>query len=255
MAESKYIDGLVSVVIPMYNSAKYITPTIKSALNQTYKNIEVLVIDDCSKDNSVEVVNSIAQSDLRLHCIPQEKNQGAAVARNRGIKEAKGQYIAFLDSDDLWAEDKIEKQVALMKAKNAAFVYCAYDSVNENDEQVKGKITIKKRVRYKDLLTRTYICTPAAIYDRNVIGDAEMPLRRTGQDYAFWMVLLKKTDAFGIDEALVHVRRRSGSLSKNKFQNLKDIWEVQTINEGINKISASWHLFRYAIFTFKKRFF
>ena len=142
-----------------------------------------------------------------------------------------------------------------MKTKNVAFAFCAYDSVDEKDNQVKGKIKIKERVRYNDLLTKTYICTPAAIYDRNVIGDVEMPLRRTGQDYAFWMVLLKKTDAYGIDEALVHVRRRSGSLSKNKFQNLKDIWEVQTINEGINKVAASWHLFRYAIFTFKKRFF
>ena len=250
----KYIDGMVSVVIPMYNSGKYIAPTIKSALEQTYKNIEVLVVDDCSKDNSLEVVNALAEKDRRLRCIPQEKNGGAAVARNRGIKEAKGQYIAFLDSDDLWTEDKIEKQVALMKSKNAAFVFCAYDSVDENDAPVKGKIKIKERVRYKDLLTKTYICTPAAIYDRSMIGDVEMPLRRTGQDYAFWMVLLKKTDAYGIDEALVHVRRRSGSLSKNKFQNLKDIWEVQTNNEGINKISASWHLFRYCIFTFKKRF-
>lgn len=239
----------------MYNSSSYITPTIKSALNQTYKYIEVLVIDDCSKDNSVEVVNNLAKNDSRLRCVQQEKNRGAAVARNRGIKEAKGQYIAFLDSDDLWVKNKIEKQLALMKEKNAAFVYCAYDSVNENDEQVKGKIIIKEKVRYKDLLTKTYICTPAAIYDRNVIGDVDMPLRRTGQDYAFWMVLLKKTDAYGIDEALVHVRRRSGSLSKNKIQNLKDIWEVQTINEGINKIAASWHLIRYAIFTFKKRYF
>ena len=251
----RYIDGLVSVVIPMYNSSSYITPTIKSALNQTYNNIEVLVVDDCSKDNSIEVVNYLAKEDSRLRCVPQERNQGAAVARNRGIKEAKGQYIAFLDSDDLWAEDKIEKQVALIKANDAAFVYCAYDWVDENDTQIKGKVKIKERVCYKDLLTKTYICTPAAIYDRNIIGDVEMPLRRTGQDYAFWMVLLKKTDAFGIDEALVHVRRRSGSLSKNKFQNLKDIWEVQTINEGISKFAASWHLFRYAIFTFKKRFF
>lgn len=255
MADSKYIEGQVSVVIPMYNSAKYITPTIESALNQTYKNIEVLVVDDCSKDNSIEVVNSIAQSDSRLRCVQQEKNQGAAVARNRGIKEAKGQYIAFLDSDDLWSKDKIEKQVLLMQQKNAAFVYCAYDSVNENDERVKGKVKIKERVCYKDQLTKTYICTPAAIYDRKKIGDVEMPLRRTGQDYAFWMVLLKKTDAYGIDEALVHVRRRTGSLSKNKLQNLKDIWEVQTINEGINKVAAFWHLFRYAIFTFKKRYF
>lgn len=253
--EKKYIDGLVSVVIPMYNSSKYITPTIMSALNQTYKDIEVLVIDDCSKDNSIEVVEGLSKKDARVRCIPQGKNGGAAVARNRGLKEAKGRFIAFLDSDDLWAPDKIERQLALMEEKNAVFVFCAYDSVNENDEQVKGKVKIKERVKYKDLLTKTFICTPAAIYDRYYYGDVEMPLRRTGQDYAFWMVLLKTADAYGIDEALVHVRRRSGSLSKNKFQNLKDIWEVQTINENINKVFAFCHLFQYALFTFKKRFF
>lgn len=249
-----YIDGLVSVVIPMYNSGKYITPSIMSALNQTYKNIEVLVIDDCSKDNSVEVVEGLSKKDGRVRCFPLEKNGGAAVARNKGIKEARGRYIAFLDSDDLWASDKIEKQLALMNEKKAVFAFCAYDYVNENDEQIKGKIKIKEKISYKDLLTKTFICTPAAIYDRLFYGDVEMPLRRTGQDYAFWMVLLKKADAYGIAEALVHVRRRTGSLSKNKIQNMKDIWEVQTMNEGINKVSASWHLFRYAIFSFKKRF-
>lgn len=252
--EQKYIDGLVSVVIPMYNSGKYITPTIQSVLCQTYNNLEVIVVDDCSKDNSIEVVEGLAKDDARIRCISQEKNGGAAVARNRGIKEAKGRYIAFLDSDDLWTPDKIEKQLVLMKEKNAVFAYCAYDWVDENVDQVKGKIKIKEQVRYKDLLTKTLISTPTAIYDRYYYGDVEMPLRRTGQDYAFWMVLLKKGDAFGISDALVHVRRRPGSLSKNKFQNLKDIWEVQTINEGINKVSASWHLLRYAFFTLKKRF-
>ena len=118
-----FVADLVSVIIPMYNSSTYITPTILSALNQTYKNIEVLVVDDCSKDNSIEVVNNIAKGDPRLRCIPQLKNQGAAAARNRGIKEAKGQYVAFLDSDDLWAEDKIQKQIKLMKETNSSFVY------------------------------------------------------------------------------------------------------------------------------------
>ena len=253
--KNQYIDGLVSVVIPMYNSGKYIIPTISSALRQTYTNLEILVIDDCSKDDSIQVVEEFAKKDNRVRCIPQERNGGAAVARNRGIKEAKGRYIAFLDSDDLWAPDKIEKQLALMNEKNAVFAFCAYDSVNENDEQVKGKIKIKERVRYKDLLTKTFICTPAAIYDRFFYGDVEMPLRRTGQDYAFWMVLLKMADAYGIDEALVHVRRRSGSLSKNKFQNMKDIWEVQTLNERINKVSAGLHILQYIFFTIKKRFF
>lgn len=249
-----FVADLVSVIIPMYNSSTYITPTILSALNQTYKNIEVLVVDDCSKDNSIEVVNNIAKGDPRLRCIPQLKNQGAAAARNRGIKEAKGQYVAFLDSDDLWEEDKIQKQIKLMKETNSSFVYCAYDWIDENDVQIKGKVKIKECATYKDLLTKTLIATPTVIYDRSIHGDVSMPLRRTGQDYAFWLVLLKTAPAIGIDEPLVHVRRRSGSLSKNKFQNFVDIWEVQVGNEGISRFSVCWNLFRYAIFTFKKRF-
>ena len=176
----KYINDLVSVIIPMYNSGSYITPTILSALNQTYSNIEVLVVDDCSKDNSIEVVNDLAKADHRLRCIPLSKNQGAAVARNRGLDEARGQYIAFLDSDDLWSTDKLEKQLSLMKESGASFVYCAYDWINENDDCVKGKIRIKASVSYKDLLTKTLISTPTVIYDRKIHGQASMPLRRTG---------------------------------------------------------------------------
>ena len=248
------ICDLVSVIIPMYNSSTYITPTIMSALNQTYRNIEVLVIDDSSKDDSVEVVNKIAKDDHRLRCIPLQHNQGAAVARNRGLMEARGQYIAFLDSDDLWSIDKLEKQISLMKQKEASFVFCAYDWINDSGNIVKGKIKIKEQVTYKDLLTKTLISTPTVIYDRKIHGQVDMPLRRTGQDYAFWLILLKSSDAVGIDEALVHVRRRPGSLSKNKFQNFKDIWEIQTYNEGINKLVVSWNLVKYALFTLKKRY-
>lgn len=249
-----YIEGLVSVVIPMYDSASYITTTIQSVLSQTYKNIEVVVVDDCSKDDSVNVVKQIATKDARIRCIPLEKNQGAAVARNIGLKEAKGQFIAFLDSDDLWTENKLQEQLDFMKCRNSPFVFCAYDWIDENGTIINGKIQIQEIVTYKDLLTKTIISTPTVIYDRYFFGDIDMPPRRTGQDYAFWLVLLRKTDAWGIDKALVHVRRRKGSLSKNKFQNIKDIWEVQTINERINKVAATWHIFWYVLFAFKKRY-
>lgn len=252
--EQKFIDGLVSVVIPMYNSSSYITPTIESVLNQTYKKIEVILVDDCSKDNSVAVVNSIANFDNRVKCFKQPINMGAAEARNRGMQEAQGRYIAFLDSDDLWVPDKLEKQLHFMKSNDVPFVYCAYDWVNESTELVKSKIHIKEHVTYKDLMTKTLISTPTVIFDRDILGSPKMPLRRTGQDYAYWLVLLRKTSAYGIDEALVHVRRRSGSLSKNKFQHLRDIWETQTGLEGLSKPIAFIHIINYIFFTVKKRF-
>ena len=255
MSEQVYKEDLISVIIPLYNSANFISPTLESVLNQTYQQFEVILVDDCSKDNTAEVVKRYADKDERIKYFLQSKNQGAAVARNRGMDEAQGRYIALLDSDDLWTPEKLEKQLAMMKSQNTGFVYCAYDYVDENGNPLKDKIKIKKLVNYKDLLTKTYISTPTVLIDRKATGDKRMPLRRTGQDYAYWLLLLRNTQAYGIDEALVHVRKREGSLSKNKFQHLKDIWETQTQFEQIPEWKAYIHVVRYIVFTIKKRFF
>ena len=248
----KFIDGLVSVIIPTYNSASYIKKTVDSVLAQTYENFEVVLVDDCSKDSTREVLENIAKSDSRVHPFFQEKNNGAAVSRNIGIENAKGRYIAFLDSDDLWEPDKLEKQLKVLQAGNP-FVFCTYDIVDANGNRLKNKLKIKTRVRYKDLMTRTYLSTPTVIYDRQVIGNPSMPLRRTGQDYAFWLVLLKKSDAVGINDVLVHVTRRGGSLSKNKLQSLVDVYEVQTKFENINKVVAAIHTVGYFFYALKKK--
>ncbi len=255
MKERTYTNGLVSVVIPLYNSAGFITPTLESVLCQTYHNIEVILVDDCSKDSTREVVMTFADKDSRIKYFLQDKNQGAAVARNRGLEEANGQYIALLDSDDLWTPDKLEKQLDFMKAKNAAFVFCAYDYVDGSGRTIQGKVNIKERVEYNDLMTKTYISTSTVLLDRNKIGEKRMPLRRTGQDYAYWLLLLRETDAYGIDEAMVHYRIHKGSLSKNKFQSIKDIWETQTQLENIPKLSVAIHVLQYIFFTLKKRYF
>ncbi len=250
--DDKYIDGLVSVIIPTYNSEKYVKKTVASVLSQTYKNIEVVLVDDCSQDSTRNVIEEIAAEDNRVRYHFQEKNSGAAVARNTGIGCSKGRFIAFLDSDDTWEPDKISKQLKLLN-KGYPFVFCAYDTVDENGTTLRGKIKIRPKVRYKDLMTKTYISTPTVVYDRYFFGDVEMPLRRTGQDYAFWLVLLKKSDATGIDESLVHVTRRGGSLSKNKLQSLRDVYEVQTKFEGIGKLTASVHTMRYLLYALKKK--
>lgn len=243
---------LVSVIIPTYNSKKYIRKTVSSVLNQTYREIEIIIIDDYSRDNTRSVIMDISEKDNRVKYIFQEKNQGAAVARNAGIQMAKGKYIAFLDSDDTWVPGKIQKQMEALR-DGKPFVYCAYDFVDGEGKQIGGKTRIKTEVTYKDELTKTYISTPTVIYDREFFGDPEMPLRRTGQDYAFWLVLLAKANAHGIDEALVHVTRREGSLSKNKVQSLIDVYQVQTRFENIGKISAGWNTFRYLLYAMNKK--
>lgn len=248
----KYIDGLVSVIIPTYNSEKYLEKTVFSVLDQSYSNIEIVLVDDCSKDSTRDVIESISKKDHRVRYHFQEKNEGAAVARNTGIRCARGRYIAFLDSDDIWEPNKLDKQIPLVNNGNP-FVFCAFDTVDENSNRIQNKIKIKGIVSYKDLMTKTYISTPTVVYDRFFYGDVEMPLRRTGQDYAFWLVLLKQSDAVGIDEALVHVTRRGGSLSKNKLQSLRDVYEVQTKFEGINSFIAGVHTVRYLFYALKKK--
>ena len=183
-----------------------------------------------------------------------KQNSGAAVARNKGLELSNSRYVAFLDSDDGWVPDKLEKQLDFMKKNKCAFSFTAYDSVDNEGNLITPKIKIKEHVRYKDILTKTMISTPTVMIDRSITGDVYMPLRRTGQDYAFWLLLLRKNDAFGIDEALVHVCRRKGSLSKNKFQNIKDIWEIQTKNEHISYGKALIHVIAYCFYTLKKHF-
>lgn len=252
MDKKKYEPELVSVIIPTYNSEKFIEKTVLSALNQTYSNLEIIVVDDCSQDSTCSVVKALSGRDDRIKCLFQEKNHGAAVARNLGIKHAKGRYIAFLDSDDTWIPEKIEKQIEALE-KGKPFVYCAYDFVDGNGKNIGCKTKIKAEVTYNDELVKTYISTPTVIYDREFFNDPEMPLRRTGQDYAFWLLLLREASAYGIDEALVHVTRREGSLSKNKFQSLIDVYEVQTKFEKLGKIRAGCNTVRYFFYALNKK--
>ncbi|NLY18950.1 MAG: glycosyltransferase [Clostridiaceae bacterium] len=245
---------LVSVIIPVYNAEKYLAETLDSALGQTYKDIEIVIVDDCSTDSSTEIINRYMSNNNNIKYIRNETNQGAAVSRNTGIRYSRGQYIAFLDSDDVWDKTKIEKQISHLREKKACFGFTAYDMIDAYGQQIKDKIKIKEHIVYKDQLTKTVISTPTVILDATIIGNIEIPLRRTGQDYALWLKLLREYDAFGIDEALVHVRRRPSSLSKNKFQNIRDVWEIQTRNERIPKIKASLNVFKYCIYALKKRF-
>jgi len=249
-----YIDGLVSVIIPAYNVASYITETIQTVQNQTYQNFEILIIDDCSKDDTGVVVQALSQEDARIKYICQPTNMGAAEARNRGLKEAKGRYIAFLDSDDLWDRQKLEKQLKDMADNDIAFSFTSHDYIDDNAEKTKDSIKIVRKVSRKILMTQTVIATSAVVIDRKKTGDVLMPLRRTGQDYAFWMLLLRNHDAYGLDEPLMHLRRRVGSLSRNKLQNIKDVWEVQTKNENVNRVSAMFNVARYCLYALKKRF-
>lgn len=249
-----YDNEMVSVIIPVYNSGRYITETLESALNQTYNNIEIILVDDCSKDNSREIIENFMNRHINIVYHLQEKNGGAALARNKALDLAKGRYVAFLDSDDLWHPEKIEKQLQLMKNKKIAFCYTAYEMVDGQGNVLKNKTKVIEKAEYKNLLKNTVISTPTVMIDRNLTGDLRMTNRRTGQDYAYWLLLLKEVKlAYGIDEPLVTVRRRNGSLSRNKFQNIVDVWEIQTKIENIPRVYALYNTGCYIINSLIKR--
>ncbi|HEY8402643.1 MAG TPA: glycosyltransferase family 2 protein [Cytophagaceae bacterium] len=251
-----YVDGLVSVIIPVYNAAKFLDRTLQSIFSQTYKNVEIVLVDDCSRDNSSEIIDNYIPGHPEIVYHRLDKNMGAAVARNKALELARGRYVAFLDSDDEWLPEKLEKQLALMREKNVAFTYTAIEMIDEEGFVIKGKRKVRETVDYKFLLRNTMIATSSVVIDRYGLGDFKMPLRRGGQDYATWLQLLRDgTVAYGINEALVRYRLSRNSLSSNKFKSIKQVWEIQRQNEKIGRITASFHIMCFVFNAFKKYFF
>ncbi|HOP99635.1 MAG TPA: glycosyltransferase family 2 protein [Acetivibrio clariflavus] len=245
----------VSVIIPVYNSEKYISKTLDSVLNQTYRLLEIIVVDDCSKDSSEQIIRNYAKyySNILYHKFNQ--NYGAAVARNKALELSKGRFVAFLDSDDIWYPNKLEKQLELMKEKSAAICYTAIEMIDEEGNLIKGKREVKETIDYKFLLRNTMIATSTVVIDRRITGDFKMPLIRSGQDYATWLLLMRSgTKAYGINEPLVKYRKLKNSLSSNKVKNIKKVWRVQTEFEKINPIIAGYNSICYAINAFKKHY-
>lgn len=253
--ERQYVEGRVSVITPVYNVEKYIDKTLESIFAQTYKDIEIVLVDDCSKDNSAQIIAKYKEKHPEIIYFLQPKNMGAGAARNKALELASGQYVAFLDSDDFWLPKKTEKQIKLMKKKKSPFSYAAIEMMDEEGKTIKGKRNLKETCDYKYLLHNTIIATSSVIVDRSMLGDFRMPLRRGGQDYATWLSLLRNgAVACGINETLVRYRVGSNSLSSNKFKSIKQVWEIQTQDEHINKIAAAFHVGCFGFNAAKKYF-
>lgn len=254
--ERTYVEDRVSVITPIYNAERFLEKTLNSILAQTYKNLEIIFVDDCSTDDSGSYIQEMQKEHPEIVYFKQLTNQGAGAARNKALELASGQYVAFLDSDDIWMPEKIEKQIDLMKKTGTPFSYTAIEMINESDELVKGKRNLVESCNYQYLLHNTIIATSSVVIDRNQLGDFRMPLRRGGQDYATWLKLLRgNVVARGINEALVRYRISNHSLSSNKFKSIKQVWEIQTQDEGINKVAAAFHVGCFAFNAFKKYFF
>ena len=255
MENKMFIEGLVAVIIPLYNCKNYVTEAIESVLEQNYNNIEIIVVDDCSTDNSFNIVKELSKKNNIIKCYKMEKNSGVAAVRNFAISKTNAQYIAFLDSDDLWHKNKIEKQLEVFKKSNTPLVFTAINMIDENSKEIKSKRKIKTVVNYKYLLTHTPICTSSVIIDRKRFPNVQMPLRKSAEDYSLWLRVLKTgISAIGIDEVLVSYRKTSSSLTAKKSKELKYFFNVQVEDFSISKVKAAYHTLAYAFHAFIKYF-
>lgn len=246
---------IVSIVTPVYNSGKLIENTINSVRNQSYSQFEMILVDDCSTDNSREIIENITEIDNRIRYIRLEQNSGAAVARNTGIKAAKGRYIAFLDSDDVWKKEKLSRQIDFMEENNAAFTYTAFETITENSELIQEFVKVPEKLNYTQLLKNTAIACSTVVIDRDSVGDFQMPSVRKGQDTATWLKLLRESVsyAYGINEVLSSYRKVSGSISDDKLSALRRTWNTYRSIEKLPFFKAAYYFSWYVYNAVKKR--
>ena len=218
--------GLLSIITPSYNCSSFIGETIESIQAQTYTNWELLITDDCSSDNSKEVIQSYADKDPRIKLLVLDKNSGAGVARNNSIKEANGRYIAFCDSDDRWYPEKLEKQLQFMKDNNCTLSYSSYDVCDENGKII-GYVECLKELTKSKIIRDNGIGCLTAIYDSEKLGKHYMPTMRKRQDWCLWIdIILSGGIAKGLQQPMALYRDRANSISSNKAEMLKFNYEV-----------------------------
>lgn len=256
--ERAYMQDKVTVVTPSWNSEKYIQETIKSVQAQTYQNWEMIIVDDCSTDKTIEIIESIAKVDPRVQVLRQDKNSGAGAARTRSMQNATGRFIAYLDADDIWKPDKLEKQVQFMKEKNCGFSCTSYEVINDAGEPLCKYVRMLPKVDYVGFLTNNLLQTVGIMVDTDKVDKKYlvMPDIRRRQDAATWLQVLKAGyDCYGLDEILAEYRRTVGSLSSNKFKAIKGIWKLYRDIEHLSFLFSSYCFIRYAFLAVWKRIY
>ena len=234
---------LISIIMPTYNCAKFIGLTIETVINQTYKNWELVIVDDCSKDNTEEIVNNYISKDERIKYYKFSTNQGAAKARTKAMELTIGNYMAFLDSDDLWKEDKLEKQIEFMKENNYNFTCTSYEQIDENGNLLNKVIKAKKKANYNRILLDCPVGNSTVMYNVDKLGKFEVPNIRKRNDDALWLQILKKEKyIYGMDEILMEYRIRSNSISSNKIDLIKYHWQLYRKIEHLSIIRSVFHI-------------
>ncbi|MAO72355.1 MAG: glycosyl transferase [Flavobacteriales bacterium] len=248
------MNKLVSIITPSYNSSKFIEDCINSVISQTYLEWEMIIVDDCSNDDSKTLIEKYSKKDNRIKTIFLEENVGAAEARNIAIKESKGKYIAFLDSDDLWKNNKLEKQLDFMSKNDIAFSFTSYQPISENRDEKYSVIVVPKEINYNSYLRNTIIGCLTVIIDREKTGEFYMSNIRSSHDMALWLLIMKRGfSAYGLNENLAYYRVVSTSNTSKKWKAAKDVWHVYRKVEKLNLIYSVICFVSYVYNAIKKR--
>ena len=245
---------LVSIIMPNYNGEKYSEESLKTVLNQTYKNWELLIIDDCSKDKSVEIIRE-KYNDKRIKLIELKENKGSSHARNIGLEISKGKYIAFLDSDDLWLDEFLEKQVRFLKENEVSLVYSSYYIIDENSEEILNPYVVKNKVGYKDILKFLPIGMLTSVYDTEKIGKYyfDESLGSIRDDYVYWLKILKKLDfAYANSEILAKYRIHAKSVTGKKYKMILPQFKVYYNIEKLGLMKSLYYLLYWSLHGIKK---
>ncbi len=233
-------NGLISIIVPVYNAGRFIQETIESVQAQSCERWELILVDDCSKDDSADKIEKLAENDSRIRLVRQERNLGAARCRNKGLSLAKGRYICFLDADDIWERDKLSRELAFMRDGEKSFVFTSYEFADENGRGT-GKIAhVPSKMTHGDALKNTSIFTSTVMIDRKQVADEyiEMPIIESEDTATWWNILKKCGVGYGLDECLVRYRRSGKTLSSNKLTAIRRIWELYRKHEGLSVIRS-----------------
>jgi teichuronic acid biosynthesis glycosyltransferase TuaG len=247
--------ALVSVIIPTYRSAMYVRRAVESVLAQSHQNFELLLIDDHSDDDTVDVCQSYADKDSRIHIHVRKENGGGAAARNDGINRAKGVYVAFLDADDEWFPAKLSEQLAFMQQNAADLSFTAYERHDDRGKQLSVvRVPHGEIVSYARLLKRNIIGCSTVVVRRSALGNALFPPLRKRQDYGLWLALARGgATIIGLDQVLASYHLRTDSLSASRTDLVKYNWRLYREFEGLSPIQAAWIVGRYAVWHFARK--
>lgn len=234
---------LISIVMPAYNAAQYIEQSIESVLKQSYTNWELIIVDDCSIDDTYKIVEKLCLNEKRIKLFRMNENSGVAMARNFAISMSRGKYIAFLDSDDLWLPDKLEKQLNLMQEKKAVISYTAYRQFSM--EKVGNLVSVPEQVTYKQLLKGNVIGCLTVMLDKERLGNLQMKKARH-EDYILWLDILKQGNtAYGLQEDLARYRKSETSLTSNKKRSALWTWQVYRQHQELSFFASIYYFIFY----------